>query len=48
MNGENRLQVIDEPVELKKKNQLKFKTSWKITDLFRGIYRIYLELIKKK
>ena len=30
-----------------KNNRLKFKTAEKITDYFRGIYRIYLNLLKR-
>ena len=46
MNRENRLLVTDEPVEFE---ELPFEVQdiRKITDRFRGIYRIYLNLMKK-
>ena len=39
MNGESRQLVTDEPVEV--------QDCRKITDRFRGIYRVYLNLIKE-
>jgi hypothetical protein len=46
MNGENWLLVTKEPVEFKN-NQLKFKTLGKEIHHFRGLYGIYIKLIKK-
>ena len=46
MNGENRLLVTDEPVEFEKQ-PVEVQDFRKITDHLRGIYTIYLKLIKK-
>ena len=46
--GENRQLVTDEPGEFKKKNRLNFQDCRKFTDRFRGVYRIYPNLIKGK
>ena len=46
MIGENRQLVIDEPVE-SEKQPVEVQDGRRITDHFRGIYRIYPNLIKE-
>ena len=46
MEGENRLLGIDEPVEFEKQ-PVEFQDCRKITHHFRGIYRIYINLMKE-
>ena len=46
MIGENRQLVTDDPVEFEKL-PVEVQDCRKITDHFRGIYRIYLNLIKE-
>ena len=46
MIGENRQLVTNEPVELEKQS-VEVQDYMKITDHFRGIYKIYLNLIKE-
>lgn len=46
MNGENQLLVKDQPVEFDKQ-PVGVQGFEKITDHFRGIYRIYLDLTMK-
>ena len=46
MSGENRQLVADEPVEFEKL-PVEVQACRKFTDHFRGIYRIYLQLMKK-
>ena len=46
MTGENRQLVTDEPVEFEKK-PVEVQDCRKITDHFRGIYRIYPNLTKE-
>ena len=47
MNGENRLLVTDEAVEFEK-YLIQVPDFKKIIHLFRAIYGVYLQLIKKK